>query len=121
MDFSSVGRGLLGLIIVTGIAFLFSPNKRAISWRLVAVGLGMQFVFALFVLKTDIGRQIFDAISKAFVRLFAFALNGAQFVFGSLATSPGEKGSLGFFFAFQVLPTIIFLVLCRGLCREWPG
>jgi CNT family concentrative nucleoside transporter len=108
MDFSSVGRGLLGLIIVTGIAFLFSPNKRAISWRLVAVGLGMQFVFALFVLKTNIGREIFDAISKAFVRLFAFALNGAQFVFGSLATSPGEKGSLGFFFAFQVLPTIIF-------------
>jgi len=108
MDFSSVGRGLLGLIIVTGIAYAFSPNKRAISWRLVAVGLGMQFVFALFVLKTDIGREIFDAISKGFVRLFAFALNGAQFVFGSLAMPSAEKGSLGFFFAFQVLPTIIF-------------
>ena len=108
MDFSSVGRGLLGLIIVTGIAYFSSPNKRAVSWRLVLIGLGMQFVFALFVLKTNIGREVFDAISKAFVRLFAFALNGAQFVFGSLAQPASDKGRLGFFFAFQVLPTIIF-------------
>ena len=108
MDFSSVGRGLLGLIIVTALAFAFSSNKRAINWRLVAVGLGLQFLFALFVLKTSIGRDVFDAIARAFVRLFAFALNGAQFVFGSLATAPGDGGSLGFFFAFQVLPTIIF-------------
>jgi CNT family concentrative nucleoside transporter len=108
MDFASVGRGLLGLVIVTALAFAFSANRRAINWRLVGVGLGLQFLFALFVLKTSIGRDIFDAISRAFVRLFAFALNGAQFVFGSLAISPGESGSLGFFFAFQVLPTIIF-------------
>ncbi len=108
MDFSSVGRGLVGLIVVIALAFLFSPNKRAINWRLVAVGLGLQFLFALFVLKTSVGREIFDAIARAFVRLFGFALNGAQFVFGSLAAAPGEKGSLGFFFAFQVLPTIIF-------------
>jgi len=115
MDFSSVGRGLLGLAIVTGIAVLFSPNRRTISWRLVAVGLAMQFAFALFVLKTSVGRDVFDAISRAFVRLFAFALNGAQFVFGSLATPPGSGGSLGFFFAFQVLPTIIFFASLMGL------
>lgn len=115
MDFSSVGRGLLGLVIVTAIAYLFSSNKRSINWQLVVVGLGMQFVFALFVLKTSIGREIFDAISRAFVRLFAFAINGAQFVFGSLAAPPGSGGSLGFFFAFQVLPTIIFFASLMGI------
>lgn len=108
MNASSIARGLIGLLVVTGLAYLFSPNKRSINWRLVVVGIGLQFVFALFVLKVSVGREIFDAISRAFVRLFAFAIDGARFVFGSLAASPGTEGSLGFFFAFQVLPTIIF-------------
>jgi CNT family concentrative nucleoside transporter len=108
MNFSSIARGLVGLVIVTGIAYLFSPKKRSINWRLVFVGLGLQFVFALLVIKTAVGKEIFGWISQAFVRLFAFAMDGAQFVFGSLAKPPGSEGSLGTFFAFQVLPTIIF-------------
>jgi CNT family concentrative nucleoside transporter len=108
MNFSSIARGLVGLVIVTGIAYLFSPKKRSINWRLVGVGMGLQFIFALLVIKTALGKEVFGWISKAFVRLFAFALDGAQFVFGSLATPPGAGGSLGTFFAFQVLPTIIF-------------
>lgn len=100
-------RGIIGLAVVTFLAFLLSSDRKAISWRLVLTGIAMQFVFAFLVVRTDIGREIFNAISKFFVFLFSFAGEGAQFVFGNLAKGSGE-GSLGFFFAFQVLPTIIF-------------
>ncbi len=100
-------RGIIGLGIVTFLAFLLSSNRKAISWRLVLTGIAMQFVFAFLVVRTDVGREIFNGISKFFVFLFGFAGDGAQFVFGNLAKGSGE-GSLGFFFAFQVLPTIIF-------------
>ena len=108
MDILSVARGLFGLVILTALAFLFSGGKRAISWRIVVIGIALQFLFAFLVLKTDIGREVLSIISAWFVQLFSFALEGAQFVFGSLAKPPDQSGSLGFFFAFQVLPTIIF-------------
>jgi len=108
MDANSVFRGITGLIAVTALAYLFSANKKKINWRLVLFGVLLQFAFAVFVIKTDIGRNIFGEISKFFVFLFAFATEGAQFVFGSLAVGPGAPGTMGFFFAFQVLPTIIF-------------
>lgn len=108
MDVLTVLRGLLGLVAVTALAFAFSTNKKNINWRLVAVGIAFQFVFAFLVVKTDTGREVFNVISRLFVELFNFASEGAQFVFGALAKSPGTNGSLGVFFAFQVLPTIIF-------------
>jgi concentrative nucleoside transporter, CNT family len=107
MDISSIIRGLVGLAFVVLLAFLFSADKKAIKWRLVITGILLQFVFAFLVVKTDMGRQVFNWISRLFVALFGFAAEGAQFVFGNLAKPSGE-GSLGFFFAFQVLPTIIF-------------
>ncbi len=107
MDVSSIIRGLAGLAFVILLAFLFSGNRKAIKWRLVITGIILQFVFAFLVTKTEIGREIFNWISKLFVALFSFAADGAQFVFGNLGKATGE-GSLGFFFAFQVLPTIIF-------------
>ncbi|HTP14006.1 MAG TPA: Na+ dependent nucleoside transporter N-terminal domain-containing protein, partial [Bacteroidota bacterium] len=108
MDFLSALRGLLGLGFVTGLAYLFSGNKKNINWRLVSVGIILQFGFAFLVIKTEAGRLVFDWISRMFVRLFNFASDGAQFVFGALANGPGTSGSLGMIFAFQVLPTIIF-------------
>jgi CNT family concentrative nucleoside transporter len=108
MDFVSILRGLFGLTIITALAFLFSNNKKKINWRLVSTGIVLQFAFAFIVVKTDIGREIFNYCSQFFVWLFSFASNGAQFVFGALAKSPGTPGSLGMIFAFQVLPTIIF-------------
>jgi CNT family concentrative nucleoside transporter len=108
MDLSSIFRGLLGLVLVTGLAALFSSDRRLINWRLVAVGFVLQFAFAFLVLRTSPGRDLFSSISWLFVQFFGFASDGAKFVFGSLAISPGETGSLGFIFAFQVLPTIIF-------------
>ncbi|MBI5464469.1 MAG: NupC/NupG family nucleoside CNT transporter [Ignavibacteriales bacterium] len=107
MDFSSIVRGIIGLLFVTLLAYLFSNNKKAINWNLVGTGIILQFVFAFLVVKTDVGRSLFSGISKLFVALFNFAGDGAQFVFGSLGKGFGE-GSLGFFFAFQVLPTVIF-------------
>jgi concentrative nucleoside transporter, CNT family len=108
MDIVSLLRGLGGLVFVTALAFAFSGNRRSINWRLVVIGIVLQFVFAFLVLQTAIGREVFFQISRFFVLLFNFAGEGAQFLFGGLARSPGAEGSMGFFFAFQVLPTIIF-------------
>lgn len=115
MEIFSIVRGLIGLVVVTGIAYIFSPDKHSINWRLVIIGIVMQFAFALVVIKVSIGSLIFGTISKCFVRLFSFTSNGAQFVFGPLATSVGSPGSFGFFFAFQVLPTIIFFASFMGI------
>ena len=108
MDVSSVLRGFLGLAVVTGFAFLFSTSRRTINWHLVLTGIVLQFLFAFVVLKTEGGRWIFSIISEGFVKLFSFAANGAEFVFGPLARGPSSPGSLGVLFAFQVLPTIIY-------------
>jgi concentrative nucleoside transporter, CNT family len=96
--------GLFGLACLLGIAWLFSRHKRSVDWRLVATGLGLQLVFALFVLKTPWGAAIFGALSRGFVHLLGFTAQGAQFIFGDLA----RIDQMGFVFAFQVLPTIIF-------------
>jgi CNT family concentrative nucleoside transporter len=115
MDFASLLRGLIGLVLVTGLAVAFSSDRRAIRWKLVGIGFVLQFVFAFLVLKTGVGRDVFSAISRAFVVLFSFAGDGASFVFGNLAKGPGTKESLGFIFAFQVLPTIIFFASFMGV------
>jgi concentrative nucleoside transporter, CNT family len=118
MNFISVIRGIIGLGIIIGIAFLLSNNKRKIDWKLVGGGLGLQFIFALLILKGDyLGsifaplawpKYLFSWVSGLFVLLLQFITDGSQFVFGNLAISPGNPGSIGSFFAFQVLPTIIF-------------
>jgi len=107
MDILSILHAVIGLAFVTLLAWLFSNNRKAIKWKLVGTGILLQFLFAFLVVKTDAGRGLFNWISRLFVGLFSFAGDGAQFVFGSLGKSSGE-GSLGFIFAFQVLPTIIF-------------
>lgn len=108
MDILSVLHGFFGLAVVVGIAFLFSNNKRKVNWRLVGTGIILQFIFAFIVIKTEIGKSVFHAISTGFVKLLDFTTEGASFVFGSLAIGPAAPGTMGFFFAFQVLPTIIF-------------
>jgi nucleoside permease NupC len=85
MDFISVLRGLFGLTIITGLAIIFSKNKKKINWRLVSTDMLHQFTFAFIVVKTDIGRKIFSYVSKFFVWLISFASNGAQFVFGGMS------------------------------------
>jgi len=111
-------RGILGLILLLGIAFLLSNNKKRINWRLVGGGLTLQIIFAFLILKGEYLRSIFSPlgwvkdffswVSYFFVVLLNFTTEGAKFVFGNLAISPGQTDSMGSFFAFQVLPTIIF-------------
>jgi len=98
--------GILGLLTMLGLAYAFSTNRRAIRLKTVAWGLGLQVVFAIFVLKIDLGRTLFQKAGDAVSRLLGYAFAGSQFVFGDL----GKQGShLGFYFAFQVLPTVIFI------------
>ena len=111
-------NGLLGLAVLVGIAFLFSADRRAVNWRLVFSGFLLQFAFAVLILKGDeLGaffgplawlKKFFELLSEGFVRVLGFTTEGAKFVFGPLAVGPPAEGNLGFFFAFQVLPTIIF-------------
>ena len=97
--------GILGIITVLTLAFLFSTNRRAIRLKTVAWGLGLQFVFAVFVLKINAGRIAFQKAGDAVTKLLGYAYAGSHFVFGDLA-KPGSQ--LGYF-AFGVLPTVIFI------------
>src|SRR6266404_2843578 len=97
--------GILGLLTMLALAYAFSTNRRAIRLKTVGWGLGLQFVFAVFVLKIDAGRAAFQWAGDKVTKLLGYAYAGSHFVFGDLA-NPGS--SLGYF-AFGVLPTIIFI------------
>ena len=98
-----------GVVGILFLAWLFCRHRGAVNWRTVVWGTLLQFVFALLILKTAPGQWLFLKANDAVVTLIAFQEEGAKFVFSSLAIPPGEPGSMGFFFAFQVLTTIIFL------------
>src|SRR3982751_3176322 len=98
--------GLLGLIVILAVAWLFSTHKRAIKLRIIAWGMGLQLAFALLVLKTDFGK-LFQAIGRGVNAMLGYTEAGASFVFGdSLGKGSGPYGVI---FAFQVLPIIIFI------------
>src|ERR1700758_156090 len=97
--------GILGLFTLIGLAYVFSTNRRAIRLKTVAWGLGLQFVFAVFVLRIDAGRLAFQKAGDAVTKLLSYAHAGSHFVFGDLS-NPGSQ--LGYF-AFGVLPTVIFI------------
>src|ERR1700689_3463284 len=98
--------GILGLLTMLALAYTFSSNRRAIRLKTVAWGLGLQVAFAVLVLRVDAGRRIFQKAGDIVSQLLSYSFVGSQFVFGDL----GKQGShLGFYFAFQVFPTIIFI------------
>jgi len=106
------------LATILGIAYALSNNRKQINPRIIGTGLLIQITLAIFILKGDeLGaffaplawpKALFSWISSFFVIVLNFTTEGAQFLFGKLALSPGQDGSLGSFFAFQVLPTIVF-------------
>jgi len=111
---------IFGAVVILAIAVAFSTNRRAINWTTVAWGLSLQVLFALIVLKTSVGQRVFSALGDAINTLLGFAGVGAAFVFGPLGDSSvwsramtgalGPAGAqYGVIFAFQVLPTIIFI------------
>ena len=91
---------VLGLFVMLGIAWALSANRAAIKWRPVAMGTGLQIFFALIILKTEFGRNVFDVVGAGITRFLDFTDAGASFVFGERFKE--------FYFAFKVLPTIIF-------------
>ncbi|HJS75225.1 MAG TPA: nucleoside transporter C-terminal domain-containing protein [Vicinamibacteria bacterium] len=98
--------GVLGLATMVALAYVFSTDRRAIRLKTVLWGLGLQIAFAVFVLRYDIGRALFERAGALVNKLLDFSYVGSEFVIGKI----GAKGSeLGFSFAFQVLPTIIFI------------
>ncbi len=98
--------GLLGMVVLVGLAYLFSTARKAIKLKTVLWGLGLQLAFGVFVLNFPIGRRIFQTLGDGVNKLLSFAFAGSEFVFGPLGM---KTSSIGFIFAFQVLPTIIFI------------
>lgn len=98
--------GLLGILAIIGIGIALSTNRKAIRWRVVLWGLGMQFALAIFILKTTPGKMLFQWLGTGVTRLLDFSKVGSEFVFGKLVS---DVPSFGFIFAFQVLPTIVFM------------
>lgn len=105
-------RALGGLLFIIGVAYLFSTNRKAVDWRLVITGIVLQVIFALLIAKVSVVQHTFEYISARFVTLLGFAQKGAEFLYGDLSknsdTVPGTRHSLGFLFAFQTLPSVIF-------------
>lgn len=98
-------RCVLGMSVMLGVCYLFSRNRKAIDWRLVGIGVGMQFLLAVLILKVPGVSIIFDYIATGFRKTLEFTAAGSQFLFGSIVN---DMDSFGYIFAFQVLPTVVF-------------
>jgi CNT family concentrative nucleoside transporter len=110
--FSSFWRGVLGMFSLIVIAFLFSANRKAISWKRVAIGLALQLVIAIGVLKVSFIQKGFELVGKLFIEILEYTKAGSSFLFAGLIS---DMDSFGYIFAFQVLPTIIFFSALTSL------
>jgi CNT family concentrative nucleoside transporter len=98
--------GILGLLTMLGLAYVFSTDRRAIRGKTVAWGLSLQIVFAIFVLRIEYGRRMFQAVGDAANKVLSYSFFGSEFIFGPLGK---QNSNIGFIFAFQVLPVVIFI------------
>ncbi|TRX71037.1 NupC/NupG family nucleoside CNT transporter [Carboxylicivirga sp. M1479] len=103
-NFMSILRGVLGMGVLIGIAWLFSLNRKAISWKVVGIGLIIQVLLAVCVLYVPFVQSIFEFFGKLFTLVLDFTKDGTVFLLGDLL----DASTFGFIFAFQILPTIIF-------------
>ena len=110
--FKSFYRGVIGMIVLLIIAFLFSSNRRGIDWKTVSLGLAFQLIIAIGVLKVPFVQKIFEFVGAIFVKVLDFTRAGSEFLFSGLVS---DMSSFGFIFAFQVLPTIIFFSALTSL------
>ena len=98
--------GIFGILVILAIAIALSHNRKQIRWRVVAWGLALQVLFAIFVLRIPIGQQLFRTLGSFVTAILNYSYVGSQFVFGELGK---PNSSLGIIFAFQILPAIIFV------------
>ncbi|SDS12075.1 nucleoside transporter C-terminal domain-containing protein [Gramella sp. MAR_2010_147] len=101
---SSLIRGIIGMIALILIAFIFSSNRRAVNWKTVGIGLAAQLTLAIGVLKITVVQKVFEFVGNIFVLILDFTAAGSEFLLGGMM----DVDSFGFIFLFQVLPTIIF-------------
>mgnify|MGYP006098073173 FL=1 len=109
---NSLWRGVLGMLALLLIAFLFSSNKKAIDWKKVGIGLALQLLIAVGVLKVKFIQKIFEFIGKIFIEILEYTKAGSEFLFAGMV---GDMNKFGYIFAFQVLPTIIFFSALTSL------
>lgn len=100
----SIVRGMIGMISLVFIAYLFSSNKKAINWKTTFLGLTSQLILAVLILRVEFVQSIFEFFGKIFVKTLDFTMEGSKFLLGDMV----NVESFGYVFLFQVLPTIIF-------------
>ncbi len=107
--------GLLGIVLILGLAFLLSNNRRAINYRLVGTGLAIQVALAVFILKVPFGQRLFQTLGAGITKILDFSKEGAAFVFGPLVNNEVMAKAFGqnntFVFFFNIIPTIIFVAV----------
>ena len=103
-SFESILRGIIGMIFLIFVAFIFSNNRKAINWKSAIVGLSAQLILAILVLKVEFVQKIFEFFGKIFVKTLDFTMEGSKFLLGDMV----NVETFGYVFLFQVLPTIIF-------------
>ena len=113
ISFESISRGLLGIVVLIGIAWVFSADRKSINWKLVGKGLLIQLVFAFLILKVPAVESVFDWVSTKFIRVIGFTQLGTDFLFGSFVTGKIENGLVNF--VFNILPTIVFFSALTSL------
>lgn len=112
LSLGSVLRGILGMIVLIALAYLFSSNRKAINWKTAGIGLSIQILIAIGVLKISFIQTGFEGVGKIFVKILDFTRAGSQFLFEGLVV---DMDTFGFIFAFQVLPTIVFFSALTSL------
>ncbi len=108
---TNIIRGLLGMIVLIGIAWIFSANRRAVSWKVVGIGLSIQVLIAFGILQVPAIQYFFEIVGRVFVGILDFTKAGTEFLFGGFL----DTETYGFIFAFQVLPTIVFFSALTSL------
>ena len=111
-SFESIWRGILGMVVLIFIAYLFSANKKAIQWKTVGIGLAFQLLIAVGVLRIKFIQSVFEGVGQIFVSVLDFTRAGSKFLFEGLVV---DMNTFGYIFAFQVLPTIIFFSALTSL------
>ena len=103
-SFESILRGIIGMVFLVFVAYIFSSNRKAINWKTTLIGLATQLILAILVLKVEFVQKIFEFFGKIFVKTLDFTMEGSKFLLGDMV----NVESFGYVFLFQVLPTIIF-------------
>lgn len=122
-------RGIIGMAAIIGVAILLSKDRKHINWKLVVTGLSLQFILAIFILKSEALTELwtplgwpmrfFEIVAGFFVVVLQYTTAGAEFLFGFLGHGPEYEDSMGVFFAFQILPTIIFFASLTSILYHY--